>query len=52
MFWPNWPSSGVQVVVMKESSVLLFFCELPPTILGYMGYRVVTMHICFVLLGC
>jgi hypothetical protein len=19
MFWPNWPSSGVQVVVMKES---------------------------------
>jgi hypothetical protein len=27
MFQPNWPSSDVQVVVLKECAVLLFFCN-------------------------
>jgi hypothetical protein len=29
---------------MKEYAFLLFFCELPQTILGYMGYRAVAMQ--------
>jgi hypothetical protein len=44
-FGLNWPSSGVEVVVMKEYAILLFFCELPQTILGYKGYRAVAMHV-------
>jgi hypothetical protein len=27
MFWPNWPSSGVQVVLLKDSAVLLYCCN-------------------------
>jgi hypothetical protein len=49
MFQPNWPSSGVQVVVMKESAahcnaVLLFLCNCLRLILGYVGYQPVAMH--------
>jgi hypothetical protein len=44
MFRPNWPSSGVQVVVVKDSAVrgnAVFF--LPIVVVsgyfGYVGYR-------------
>jgi hypothetical protein len=50
MFQPNRPSSGVQVVVMKESAtqcnaVLFFLCSCLELILGYVGYHAVTMHV-------
>jgi hypothetical protein len=37
MFGPNWPSSGVQVVMVKNSAAAVFF---PPVVVssGYIGY--------------
>jgi hypothetical protein len=50
MFRPNRPSSGVQVVVMKESAahcnaVLLLICSCLGLIVDYVGYRAVAMHV-------
>jgi hypothetical protein len=50
MFRPNQPSSGVQVVVMKDSAaqcnaVLLFLCSCVRLILDYVGQQAVAMHV-------
>jgi hypothetical protein len=48
MFRPNWPSSGVQVVVMKGSAahcdVLPFLYSCNGLIVRYVDYPAVTMH--------
>jgi hypothetical protein len=40
MLWPNWPSSGVQVVMVKDSSAHCNAVFFPPTEVasGYFGY--------------
>jgi hypothetical protein len=49
MFRPNWPSSGVQVAVTKESAAMFSFpcMSMPRTIqlVGYTGYSAVAMHV-------
>jgi hypothetical protein len=40
MFRPNWPSSGVQVVVVKDSAAYCNAVLFPPIVVsaGYIGY--------------
>jgi hypothetical protein len=40
MFQPNWPSSGVQVVMVKDSAACCNAVFFPPTVVapGYFGY--------------
>jgi hypothetical protein len=45
MFQPNWPSSGVQVVVLKESALLHFYC----TCLGLYFYVGIVLSPCYTL---
>jgi hypothetical protein len=44
MFWPNWPSSGVQVVIVKNSAAHCNAVLFPPIVVasgdfGYVGYH-------------
>jgi hypothetical protein len=44
MFRPNWPSSGVQVVMVKESAAQCVAVFFPPIVVasgwfGYVGYH-------------
>jgi hypothetical protein len=34
MFWPNWPSSGVQVVMVKDSAAHCNAVFLPPNVVA------------------
>jgi hypothetical protein len=37
-FWPNWPSSGVQVVMVKDSAAHCNVVYFPPITVAYFGY--------------
>jgi hypothetical protein len=44
MFRPNWPSSGVQVVIVKDSAATCNAVSFPPTVgssgyFSYVGYH-------------
>jgi hypothetical protein len=52
MFRPNWPSSGVQVVMVKDSAAHCNVVFFPPVVVasGYFGY--VGYHQFYLSLGC
>jgi hypothetical protein len=57
MFWPNWPSSGVQVVMVKDSAVHCNAVFFPPVLVAS-GYLVMGVLVIWlwglpsVLFGC
>jgi hypothetical protein len=51
MFPPNWPSSGVQIVMVKDSTALCNAVFFPPIVVasgyfGYVGYHQFYLGVC------